>query len=114
MKNCRQSSTHWCLTPYNFDVTLYELLSGTDGEGKRSNPSDTLIIRKDSDLGRLVVDYLSMDQTMQGRLQGYMQALKEIGSSKFSGVSPTLVGSDLSGPPSLLGANSRVPDFFQV
>ena len=60
------------------DVTPYELLSGTDGENKRSNPSDTLIIRKDSDLGRLVVDYLAMDQTMQGRLQGYMQALKEI------------------------------------
>ena len=60
------------------DITPYELLSGTDGEGKRSNPSDTLIIRKDSDLGRLVVDYLAMDQIMQGRLQGYMQALKEI------------------------------------
>ena len=60
------------------DVTPYELLSGTDGAGKRSNPSDTRIIRKDSDLGRLVVDYLAMDQTMQGRLQGYMQALKEI------------------------------------
>ena len=60
------------------DVTPYELLSGTDGAGKRSNPSDMLIIRKDSDLGHLVVDYLAMDQTMQGRLQGYMQALKEI------------------------------------
>jgi len=60
------------------DVTPYELLSGTEGEGKRSNPSDTLIIRKDSDLGRLVVDYLSMNQTMQGRMQGYMHALKEL------------------------------------
>ena len=36
-----------------------------------------LIIRKDSDLGRLVVDYLSTNQIMQGRLQGYMQELKE-------------------------------------
>ncbi|MBR2188696.1 MAG: helix-turn-helix transcriptional regulator [Eubacterium sp.] len=66
------------------DVTPYELLSGTDGEGTRSNPSDVMIIRKDSEVGRLVVDFMEVDNGLQGRLIGYMRALKEL--QKNSGV----------------------------
>ena len=63
-------------------VTPYELLSGTDGEGSRSNPSDCMIIEKDSETGQFVCNYLSMDRDMQSRLLGYMKALQEISDRK--------------------------------
>ncbi len=59
------------------EVTHYELLGGTEGVGRRSNPSQTYVIEKDSDVGRIVEDYLSMDKNRQGRLMGYMKALLE-------------------------------------
>ena len=59
-------------------VTPYELLGGTDGEGKRSNPSDVIVIEKDSDLGELVVEYNNMDKRAQGRLLGYAEAIREM------------------------------------
>ena len=61
-------------------VTPYELLGGTDGEGKRSNPSDVIVVQKDSDLGELVMEYTSMDKRMQGRLLGYAAAMQELKS----------------------------------
>ena len=64
------------------DVTPYELLSGTEGEGLRSNPSETLILKKDSDEGKLMLDYLNLDKKAQGRLLGYLMALKEINDEK--------------------------------
>ena len=57
-----------------------ELLGGTDGEGKRSNPSDVIVVQKDSDLGELVMEYTSMDKRMQGRLLGYAAAMQELKS----------------------------------
>ena len=59
-------------------VTPYELLSGTDGEGSRSNPSEVILIEKDSEYGQAICDFLAMDKEMQARLLGYMQALKDL------------------------------------
>ena len=60
------------------DVTPYELLGGTDGTGNRSNPSDYILVTKDSEYGRALMQFLELDKGMQGRLLGYMQALSEM------------------------------------
>ena len=60
------------------DVTPYELLGGTDGVGRRGNPSKTILVEKDSELGEFVSDYMALNKNMQGRLIGYMKALKEL------------------------------------
>ena len=60
------------------NVTPYELLGGTEGEGTRSNPSETIIVDKNSEEGKAISQFLSMDRGMQGRLIGYMQALEEL------------------------------------
>ena len=59
-------------------VTPYELLGGTDGVGKRSNPSDVIIIEKESEIGKMVIEYLAMDKTVQGRILGYIDALRSL------------------------------------
>ena len=59
-------------------VTPYELLGGTEGEGRRSNRSDVLLVEKDSDDGRFFTDFMSMDEGQKGRLIGYMKALREM------------------------------------
>ena len=60
------------------DVTPYELLDGTDGVGNRSNPSDFLLIDKNSEYGTAIVEFLSLDKERQGRLLGYLKALTEM------------------------------------
>ena len=60
------------------DIGPYELLAGTDGEGKRSNPSEVIILDKGSEAGHFMQDYLSLDNDLQARLQGYMKALQEM------------------------------------
>ena len=40
------------------EVTPYELLAGTDGVGSRSNPSDVLLIDKNSEYGRVLMELL--------------------------------------------------------
>ena len=62
-------------------VTPYELLSGTDGEGKRSNRADLLLLEKGSEEGRLIMEYMAMDQDARGRILGYIKALKELKGS---------------------------------
>ena len=64
------------------DVTPYELLGGTDSVGRRSNPSQTILIEKDSELGEFLSDYMTLNKNMQGRLIGYMKALKEYGENE--------------------------------
>ena len=61
------------------EVTPYELLGGTDGEGTRSNPSECIIVDKNSETGRFICEFLAMNTGMQGRLLGYMKALQEFG-----------------------------------
>ena len=60
------------------DVTPYELLGGTDGIGSRSSPSEYILVTKDSEYGRTLMQFLELEKGMQGRLLGYMQALSEI------------------------------------
>lgn len=59
-------------------VTPEELLSGTEGEGSRSNPSDYLIVDKKTELGQFIVDIQKMDEKSRDRLMGYYKALKEL------------------------------------
>ena len=54
------------------DVTPYELLGGTDGVGSRSNPSDMILIDKNSEYGSAIMDFLALDRGNQGRLLGYL------------------------------------------
>ena len=60
------------------EVTPYELLGGTEGRGERSNPSDVIIVDKNTEHGEIICEYLSMDDRMQQRLIGYMKALQEL------------------------------------
>lgn len=60
------------------EVTPYELLSATEGTGKRSNESEIVVLKKDSEAGQVMVEYLGMDEKQQQRLLGYMKALKEL------------------------------------
>ena len=60
------------------DVTPYELLGGTDGVGTRSNPSDFLIIDKNSEYGCAAVEFLSLDKARRGRILGYLKVLTEM------------------------------------
>ena len=59
-------------------VTPYELLEGTEGDGKRSNPSEVILIEKNSEYGRAAQDFLALDKGLQGRILGYLKALSEM------------------------------------
>ena len=59
-------------------VTPYELLGGTDGIGSRSNPSEYILVTKDSEYGRALMQFLELEKGMQDRLLRHMQALAEI------------------------------------
>jgi transcriptional regulator with XRE-family HTH domain len=59
-------------------VTPNELLSGTEGEGTRSNQADYMIVARDSELGDFLAEYQKMDARLRERLLGYMKALQEM------------------------------------
>lgn len=60
------------------EVTPYELLSGTEGEGKRSTPSDFMVIDKNTEIGQFVVDLQKLEPKSRERLMGYFNALKDM------------------------------------
>jgi transcriptional regulator with XRE-family HTH domain len=60
------------------NVTPYELVSGTEGEGKRSLPSEYLVIDKSTEIGEFVVEVQKMDTKSRERLLGYFYALKQM------------------------------------
>ena len=60
------------------NVTPYELLSETEGKGKRGKRSEVIMLDKSSEAGQVMETYLGMDEKMQQRLLGYMKALKEL------------------------------------
>ena len=60
------------------EVTPYELLSGTEGEGKRSTPSDFMVIDKNTEIGQFVIDLQKLEPKSRERLMGYFNALKEM------------------------------------
>ncbi len=57
------------------DVTPEWLLSGIEPQGKRGNPRKWFAIDAETDAGRLIVNYNSLDTGMQARLLGYAEAL---------------------------------------
>ncbi len=58
------------------DVTPEWLLSGIETQGKRGNPADWYVIDADTDSGRLIEAFVSMDKNRQERLMGYVEALR--------------------------------------
>lgn len=58
-------------------VTPYELLSGAEHTGTRSRENTTYVIYKDTELGALVEAYQQLDDAMQKRLLGYLEALRD-------------------------------------
>ena len=57
------------------NVTPEWLLSGVQQEQTRSNPAEWYAIDADTDSGRLITVFNSMDKGMQQRLLGYAEAL---------------------------------------
>ena len=60
------------------EVTPYELLSGAEHVGQRSRENMTYVIDKGTELGILVESYQQLDENMQRKVLGYMEALKEL------------------------------------
>ena len=60
------------------NVTPYELLGGTDGVGNRSNPSEFILVEKNSELGQSILTFFALDKEKQGRILGYLTALSEM------------------------------------
>ncbi len=60
------------------DVTPEWLLSGVEQEKTRSNPVDWYAIDANTDSGKLIACFNSMDNGLQQRLLGYAEALAKI------------------------------------
>ena len=60
------------------DVTPEWLLSGIEAQGDRGNPQAWYAIDADTEVGKLVGTFNSMDSGMQARLIGYAEALAKI------------------------------------
>ena len=60
------------------NVSPYELLGGTDVVGTRSNPSEFILVEKNSEIGESLMTFYSLDREKQGRILGYMKALSEM------------------------------------
>ena len=59
-------------------VTPYELLSGAEHTGQRSRENMTYVIDKGTELGILVESYQRLDENLQRKVLGYMEALREL------------------------------------
>ena len=60
------------------NVTPEWLLSGVEQEQNRSNPIDWYAISADTDSGKLITAFNSMDKGLQQRLLGYVEALGKL------------------------------------
>ncbi len=60
------------------DITPYELVGGTAGIGSRSNPSEYILVTKDSEYGRALMQFFELEKGMRGLVLGYLQTLSEI------------------------------------
>lgn len=58
-------------------VTPYELLSGAEHIGERSRENMVYVIEKGTELGIIIETYQNLDDSLQKRLLGYMEALVE-------------------------------------
>ena len=60
------------------DVTPSWLLSGIEAQGDRGNPQKWYAVDFETDAGRLLASFNSMDASLQARLLGYAEALKAL------------------------------------
>ena len=60
------------------DVTPEWLLSGVQMRGDRGNPQSWFAVDSQTDAGKLIVSFNSMDERMQSRLLGYAEALMKM------------------------------------
>lgn len=56
-------------------VTPEWLLSGVDKAGKRGSELDYMVVDKNSDIGRLVEEYKSLDLEARNNVRGYLDAI---------------------------------------
>ena len=59
-------------------VTPVWLLSGIDREGNRGNEPNFIVIDKDTEIGKLVMDYNRLPRDFRARLLGYAYALSQM------------------------------------
>ena len=59
------------------DVTPEWLLSGIEAQGDRGNPQKWFAVDSDTESGRLLTAFNSMDASRQARLLGYAEALSK-------------------------------------
>jgi transcriptional regulator with XRE-family HTH domain len=64
------------------DVTPSWLLSGIEAQGDRGNPQKWYAVDFETDAGRLLASFNSMDASLQARLLGYAEALKALTDQK--------------------------------
>ena len=63
-------------------VSPYELLSGAEHVGTRSNKCTTYVVDKGTELGNMIEMYQNVDASDQKRIIGYMQALMDMKNSR--------------------------------
>lgn len=56
------------------DVTPEWLLSGVDAAGSREKGRDYYIIKKNTEIGRLIAYYNRLEPYLRGRVMGYVEA----------------------------------------
>lgn len=59
------------------NITPEWLLSGTSVNGSRGNEMDYYVIDKNSEIGQLLVEITTMDQSRLDKLSGYISGLKK-------------------------------------
>lgn len=59
------------------NVTPYELLEGKDKNGSPEDPSDYILVKKNSELGAALLSFFSMNEDKKERIIGYVKALSE-------------------------------------
>lgn len=58
-------------------VSVYELLSGSEGIGRRSRDNTLYVISKETELGIFIEKYQGLDYNAQRRVLGYLEALSD-------------------------------------
>lgn len=76
-KNTNPASDKILIICEVLNVTPYELLSGVEEEGKRSNKAKYKIVTEGSEESVLLEKYDNLDRDCRNRLLGYLEALTE-------------------------------------
>ena len=60
------------------DVTLNELLGGTDGIGSRSNPSEYILVATNSEYGRALMKFLNWRKEYRAEFKVFAGIVRDI------------------------------------